>query len=63
MSIVQIKTLSTCNAWEEAVKQIPEAKPFADKSSFGKKQGFEILKTGYEAGIRDAQLGNLRASR
>ena len=63
MSINEIKSYSTNEVWEQVVKQIPEAKPFANKSSFGKKQGFEILKTGYEAGRRDALEGKSSASR
>jgi len=63
MPLDLIKSFSTVEAWEEIVEHIPEAKAFANKSSFGKKQGFEILKAGYQAGIRDAQQGNLAASR
>ena len=63
MSIDEIKKYSTNVGWNEIVNIIPEAKPFVDKSSFGKKQGFELLATGYEAGIRDAQQGKITASR
>jgi len=63
MSINEIKNYSTNDVWEQVVKQIPEAKAFANKSTFGKKQGFEILKTGYEAGVRDTQQGKVSASR
>ena len=63
MPLDLIKSFSTNEAWEEIAERIPEAKAFANKASFGKKQGFEILKAGYQAGIRDAQRGNLAASR
>lgn len=63
MSLEEIKSFSTSDLWEVAVEAIPEAKAFALKTSFGKRQGYEILKAGYKAGIRDAQQDKLAASR
>lgn len=58
MNIDEIKNFTTINGWNEIVNIIPEAKPFIDKSSFGKKQGFDLLIMGYEAGIRAAFGGD-----
>lgn len=63
MTLDLIKSFKTNEAWEEIAEHIPEAKAFANKASFGKKMGLEILKAGYQAGIRDAQQDNLAASR
>ena len=63
MSFDDIKNYSTHSAWNAVVKQIQKAEPFANRSSFGKKQGLELLKIGYEAGLGETQQGKVAASR
>ena len=63
MSFEEIKNYSTDNGWNELVKHIPETSQYQVKSVLGKKQSLDLAIKSYEAGIRDAQLGNLRASR
>ena len=52
-----IKNFTTLSAWDAVIKKFPETEPFASRGSFGKRQGLELLKIGYEAGLREAQQG------
>ena len=63
MSIEEIKKYPTTTKWDALVEQIPEIASFANRSSFGKKQGSDLVIKSYEAGIRDAQRGKFSASR
>ena len=61
MSIEEIKKYPTITKWDALVEQIPEIASFANRSSFGKKQGSDLIIKSYEAGIRDAKAFNISA--
>ena len=63
MSFEEIKNMPTSEQWNVIKTHIPEVQHYADKTGYSKRAGAELVKAGYEAGIRDAQRGNLRASR
>ena len=55
MDIKEIKSYATPIGWQETVKQIPQVGEYKERRYKGKKQGLDLILTGYEAGIRDAQ--------
>ena len=58
MNFDEIKKYSTNIGWNEFANIIPEAKPFADKNSLGKKQSLDFGIKMFEAGMSAAFGGD-----